>query len=334
MLLHSLLVNATVPTRRLQRRVPLLEKWLRLDLTDREFHALKTACARSYGTRFGAYYHWYLQKLVVSNRLRQSSNKSIQRMIARMDGTHYTPLDTWADEPCGLLIATPHHGHYILSIIALIERLRGKREVFVFYGAPQTHSGNELFDQLHVHLWNDCSWVHVIHDTRSGLARALKALQNGAVVVIMPDVYKNEHDTLLIPFCDRQLNVLLGTAALARKTQSVILPVVSQPARWSLGFKSVFGEAIDVRTAHPTTPQGASGNEAMMHQDYCVTLRMFRQFEEEMSDSILCWQYVRAHFMREASFPAIDRDRLKDVTDLFFTDPRLNLDIDNPIRLD
>lgn len=334
MLLHSLLINVTVPMRRLQRRIPLLERWLDLNLTDQEFQALKTACVRSDGARFGAYYHWYLQKLVVRNRLQQSSSKSIQQMIARMDGTNYTPLDAWADEPGGLVIATPHHGHYILSIIALIERLRGKREVFVFYGAPQTHSGNELFDQLHVHLFSACPWVHIIHDTRSGLADALKALKNGAVVVIMPDVYKNEHDTLLIPFCDRQLNILLGTAALARKTQSVILPMVSQPARWSLGFKSVFGDAIDLCAGYPPSPQRTAGNEVTVHQDYCIILRIFCQLEEKMRASILCWQYVRTHYMREASFPTIERDGLQEVIDLFFADPRLNLDIANPIKLD
>ncbi|MDX1549933.1 MAG: hypothetical protein R3278_05240 [Lysobacter spongiicola] len=324
---HQLLVQAGRALCLLKHRNSAIEARLQLQLGEQDIQALQVACARG-GMRLGAYYHWYLQKLVVANRLRQLDGPSVQRMIASMDATDYSRFDEVCETPGGLLVAVPHHGHYILSIIALAERLRGKREVFVFYGDPATHVGNDLFDQLHGHVWGNSPWVHVIHDNRAGLVRALKALQQGAVVVIMPDVYKDEHDTLVIPFCGRQLNVLLGTAALARKTGAAILPLVSR-ARSGLRFAGAFGTPLlPSASAAPACPA-----EATLHADYQTTLSLFRQFETLMDPCMIHWQYVRNHYARQAAFPDIPRDELGQVTELFFSDPRINVDPTNAIHL-
>lgn len=330
MRLHKLLVRATGALRRLARRSVAIEKWLGLELGDQDIRALQIACDRG-GVRLGAYYHWYLQKLVVANRLRQLDGPAVQRMIASMDETDYGPLDEACRAQRGLLIAIPHHGHYILSIIAVAERLRGKREVFVFYGDPATHVGNDLFDQLHGHVWGDSPWVHVIHDNRAGLVRALRALQKGAVVVIMPDVFKDEHDTLVVPFCGRQLNVLLGTAALARKTSSAILPLVAL-AQPGLGFVGKFGTLLQ---SPADREQGESQSaETIIHNDYRTTLALFHQFETVMDSCMIHWQYVRGHYARTAAFPEIPGDSLDDVTELFFSDPRIKVDLSNAVRVE
>ena len=329
---HSLLMNVSSPMRRLRRRIPVLEKLLRLKLNDSEFESIGIACARSQ-VEFGAFYHWYLQKLLVSQHVRCLDKASMLDMVTGMDRTDYTALDVAASNPRGLIVAIPHHGHYILSIVALAERLRASREVLVFYGAPETHAGNEIFDLLYAQLFGDAgSRAEVIHDTRAGMVRAIRGLQNGATVVIMPDVYKNEHDTFLVPFCGRPLNVMFGTAALARRTGAAILPMVSRPLARGLGFDSAFGAIIEY--PHGSEDAGQATPIDTVHSDYRATVQMFRMFETCMETSIIYWQYIRSHYMRDAEFPELSPDALKTVAELFFVDPRVHVDLHNSIRLD
>lgn len=142
----------------------------------------------------------------------------------------------------------------------------------------------------------------------------------------MPDAFKNEHDTLLIPFCGRPMNVMLGTAALARKTNARILPMTSCPTDTGLGFASVFGEVIE-----PTAADMLA--EDILHGDYRVTLQMFEQFESVMSASLLHWQFVRSHFGRQGDFPKLSSDRIAGAVELLFADPRVQLKDITPVMV-
>lgn len=329
---RSLLMDAASPIRRLHGRVPILERWLHVELNDREAESTRIACARS-KVAFGAYYHWYLQKLLISKGVRRLDKASTLKMIASMDRTDYAAADIAAADPRGLIVAIPHHGHYILSITALADRLRASRQVLVFYGDPKTHSGNEIFERLHAQLFSGAdSGVEVIHDTRAGMVRAIRGLQNGAVVMIMPDVYKNEEDTVLLPFCGKPLNVMFGTVALARKTGAAILPMVSRPSPRGLGFDGAFGAIIEYPRMDQNIAQPTPAD--ITHLDYRTTLRLFEAFEAHMNDSIFYWQYVRSHYARDAEFPDLSHDELKTVAELFFADPRIGVDLHDPIRLD
>jgi lauroyl/myristoyl acyltransferase len=157
------------------------------------------------------------------------------------------------------------------------------------------------------------------------MASALRGLKEGAAVVIMPDVYKHEHETFLVPFCGRPLNVMLGTAALARKTGSLLLPMVSQPASRGFGFSSVFGELLDER---PTPADDT------LHANYRVTAELFRQLEQVMDSEIVYWQYVRSHYLREGTFPELAPGAVQSIAELFFVDPRVNVDLREPLLLD
>lgn len=333
MFFYSFLAIVILPIRFLDRRIPFIEKLIRLHIGKTEFEAVRLACTYCRAT-FGTYYYWYAIKLIVSQHLRSLDKRSTLAMVRKMDNTDYSFLDAFCDHSKGLLVATPHHGHYILSIVALAERLRTSREVLIFYGAPLTHPGNEIFDHLYTQLFgNPSSGVRIIHDNRAGISRALRGLKAGAVVLIMPDVYKNEDDTYVIPFCGRPLNVMFGTAALARKTQSEILPMVSLPAETGLGFKSVFGPTV-VDDAGTPPAQDEIEDVDTAHADYRVTLEMFTYFESIMAMSIVHWQYVRSHFMRQAGFPEITPASARQIDDFISIDPRFKIDLSGLIKLD
>lgn len=327
MRLESFWARAAAPLKHWKHTSTWLERRLGLSLTDAEREVVKAVCERS-GARIGAYYYWYFQKLLISLQVRGLRSSTSVHAVRRMDHSDYGCLDRLPADGRGLLIAVPHHGHYIFSIVAVAERLSASRDVLIFYGNPETHAGNEIFDRLHRHIFaRDNSRVTIIHDTRAGLARALRGLHDGAAVIIMPDAFKNEHDTFLIPFCGRPMNVMLGTAALARKTNARILPMTSCAAGTGLGFASVFGEPIEAAAADVPA-------EDILHSDYRVTLQMFEQFEPVMAASLLHWQFVRGHFGRPGDFPRLSGDRVASAVELLFADPRVQWQEITPVMVD
>lgn len=53
-----------------------------------------------------------------------------------------------------------------------------------------------------------------------------------------------------------------------------------------------------------------------------------------MGDAIIFWQYARNYYMKKTSFPDLDPETLRTVADLFFNDPRVNVNLNHPVRLD
>ncbi|MBK7144008.1 MAG: hypothetical protein IPH76_01895 [Xanthomonadales bacterium] len=241
-------------------------------------------------------------------------------MIADTDSSDYGPLDSAMNDPRGLLIAIPHHGHYVLSMASLAAKISLRREVLVFYGDPKTHPGNEIFDDLHVLIYEGAeSRVTIIHDNRAGLSKAIRALQNGSAVLIMPDVYKDLDDTFQLPFCGRPYDVMLGTAALARRTHSNILPTVAIPIRPGIRFANQFGPLLHGRQPNSVTAAVTS------FEDYKVTAAMFHAFEAIMDSEIHHWQFVRQHYQRSGSFPVLDEDQLESLTELVLRSSKVAL---------
>lgn len=310
------------PLRRLHRQSPRLERMLSIDLPAAELDSVLEACSRS-GVRLGDYYYWYFQKMLAARRFRGMDRRDILKRLSSSDVSDYDRLDALSDSTdLGLLIAIPHHAHYILSIVAMAERLRHRRRVLVFYGAPTTHVGNELFDDLYgVVFQGECSNVEVIHDTRAGLSSAIDGLKKGAAVIIMPDVHKHERDAYLLPFLGRPLNVMLGTAALARRTGSSILPCISRSYGHGLQFETRCEPLIPPMVACASDTSLAQVD--VVHQDYCVTAKMFQAFESTMSCCIHHWQYARVHYQRKLGFPELRPEELESAAALLFDDPRM-----------
>ncbi len=313
------LAHLARPLKLLNVRVNWIEQWLQIPLSEADATHVKEACAKSGGVRLGEYYHWYLQKLMVAKIVRNIDKDGALALINSTDNTDYSPARQITESKAGVLVAIPHHAHYIFSMIAFAEHLRRHRKVYVFYGQPGTHKGNEVFDRLYGVIWGDGSNVEVIHDTRQGMAKAIKGLKNGEVVIIMPDVFQNEDATLALPFCGRPMNVMLGTAALARKTGAWILPLLSTRYGRGIGFRTMFGKRID----QDANDDSALGAEATRIADYAVTRRLFEQYEVVMDTDILYWQNMRQHLAQDRAFQFLEREALPEIATLLESDPAL-----------
>lgn len=318
-----LALSLLAPIRRSRRRLPVVERLFRLGLSPREFASLQAACDAS-GQPLGAFYYWKFVQFAQLNAIRRLDPRATLDMIARYDHSDYATLDARLDDPRGLLLAIPHHGAFVFSIVALAERIRRRRRVLVFYESPAAHATNELFDILHARLFGDgSSGVTILHNDRAGLASALRGLRDGAIVVIMPDVYKDRGDTYPVPFCGRARNAMLGTAVLARRTQSTILPLVSDPLDLGMGFRTWFGRGIE-----PAGEWPGAGAAEVLCADYGATVAVFAQFEQAMARRLHYWQYCRSHFLGDPAPPRLDEGAFVRYSGLFLRDPRVRVGLD------
>lgn len=316
MLKPNMVAHLARPLRFIDWRVTTIEKWIDTPLNGDDEKYVRIACRESGGLKLGSFYHWYLIKKLVSDAVHGTKRTDFLRFMTRADHSNYSVLHSQADSSRGLLIAVPHHAHYILSIVMLAERLRFTRPVYLFYGRPETHPGNEVFDRLNGWFWGEGSNVGFLHDTPKGLANTLRALRSGAAVFIMPDAFKDEEQTLAIPFCGRPLNVMLGTSVLSRKSGASILPMISTPHGGGIGFRSEFGKLM-----HADRTQRDS--LASQTYDYAVMREIFQFYEPFMAKQMMYWQNVRKFVSNTRPFACLSAPEVERVAQLLHVDPEI-----------
>jgi len=292
-----------------------VEQRLGLTLSDREREAIYSACQVS-GFGLDTYYRWYRQKSAISSKLAHLDHHSILQAIHCIDRSDYSSINEKLPNDRGVVIALPHHGHYILAAVRLMEHIRHLRNVHILYGDPRDHAGNDLFDDLYRRLFDRAGCrAGIIHSNGRGIAKALRALKNGEAIIMMPDVHRHREETYCIPFLGRPLDIMLGTAAMARKTGSCILPVVSVVDA-ALQATTVFGDTVE-----PTLRRAAPSSDV---SDYWTTLDIFQFFERAMGPQIIYWQYVRQHFLKKSEFPIFYPSTMDEAWHMFSKDHRSN----------
>lgn len=327
-LFFELVVRCGSLVRHASRRIPMLEKILRITLSDEDYSALLAACSDG-NIRVGEFYQWKIRQMGMVEYLQRVSPGRARASLQEWDKSSYSQLNDLSGQEKGLLICIPHFGPFVATIISLAEALRESREVFVFYDPPSVHQTNEVFDGLYHKIFSSPeSRVTVIHNNRVGITQAIKALGRGAAVILMPDVYRDVSKTVLVPFLGRSRNVMLGAAVIARKTGSTVLPVVSFPCGSSFEFKTRLGNPI-----LPAQSQSDSGYDAM--SDYSLTLKLFEAYEFMMARSCIYWQYVIFHYRRRLSISSLQESAVGDprLLEVLVSDPRLRVGFKNYIEV-
>lgn len=300
-----------------------LDRLLGRNLTVPQVNSIARIC-RVGGHRFGIYYHWKFRQIAqVATMQTQDRDRAIA-FVRDNDHSVYGPLDAAMTDPRGLLVAIPHYGYYLQGIIAMCERLQLERDVFVFYESPEAHETNAVFDVIHKRVFGSAvSKVSILHNSRSGLVRALKELRKGSVVFILPDVFKDVEDTYRMPFCGAQRDFMLGSAVIARRSNARILPVVAQPMQDLFGFANQFGAQVE-----PGLTDGSP--EGDLHADYRATLAVFRNLEPLMQQSLFYWQYAYSH---EQMGRAAQTLVVEIPLDALLNDPCINIAQPAPIQI-
>lgn len=314
---ERLAVNIARPLRLARKPCQRVERHLGIALGESDRRAVMDACARD-GVGIGRYYHWYLEKLLVARRLNSATRAELIELVEAADASDLRALDDLLDQQASAVLALPHFGHYMLAALSIVTRHAARRDVGLFYGDPATHRGNEVFDQVHASRFNTPAdaRIHVLHANRAGMGEALRLLRSGGLLVMMPDVHRNADETYFVPFLDRALDVMLGSASLARKTSSALIPILPLPVG-ALRFELRFAAPVDAATQ--LTGASAYRDEWL---DYIATAMLFEHYERWMAGNTILWQYVRELFLRSTPFVALSPRTLEDIWPTFLADPR------------
>ncbi|MDG2526106.1 hypothetical protein P6166_12140 [Stenotrophomonas sp. HITSZ_GD] len=257
------------------------------------------------------FYRWYLVKLLFARVLRSPNRNYILRCVSCLDRTDYRGFDEQLRTSVGrgIVLAIPHHGHYIAAVISLVERARLIRPVVIMYGDPAFHPSNQLFVGVCGALWPAPRYnVEFVHTGKRDLRRCLDSLRRGSVLITLPDAYLDRSDTLEFRFLGRPIDLMLGTASLARRSGAVVQPVVA-------GVCERSGQMC-CRFTNPIEPPAQNGGDFdPLVFDYRSTMRMFSMIETEMGRQAIYWQYVRQHFLRPVANEPVSAAELVRATD-------------------
>lgn len=292
-----LAIFATRPIRLTTQRLPMFERLMGIRWSDAEYAGVLKACGLA-GQRLGVAYHWHIINALLIHGMRRMDREAIIKMaLANEDLLGWENVAA-ADPERGLVIATPHYGQFVLSIITLGVHLEGTRDLYIFYEDPKNHGTNSVFDQLHHVIFGEHSSTKIVHNNRKGIVAAIKGLQAGGVLLIMPDVYASKIETYYFDFFGRTRQAMLGTGTLAHRTGASIVPMLSLPSAGGLGFTTAFAAPI------PTLGEPNPSGLADLTVPYSVTAKMFQSFQSLMMGQAIYWQYAPAHFATDPTpFP-------------------------------
>lgn len=304
----------------LKGRSAIVERFFDMKISEVKFRSITRACELD-GVSFGHYYYWRARQALLHTAISRLDKRKIEEFLRESDKTSYEKLDEVSRSVRALIVSTPHYGNFTFSIMATVERLSRSRMVYVFYDSPEDNASNAVFDLIYSKLYSEGnSSVQIVHNNRKGLLTAVKGLNNGGAVIIMPDVFRRLSETVLVPFLGAARSVLLGTASLAKRTDATILPMLSCPQGSAFGFRSVFGESVNAEDF---------GQSAEMIQvsNFKATAEMFRQFESMMEQGVRYWQYCDTHFDSKVDLPKLAARDRRQYLSLLNEDPRVNIPV-------
>jgi len=311
---------------RIKSRSRLIERIFDICMTEDEYRSVEKACELQ-GSYIGSFYKWKFIQWAVISEGRRLNSEEIKRFVTWADRSSYSGLISSLECSCGILVAMPHYGHFLLSIGALAYRIQEKRTVNIFFDPPDKHATNAVFVEICEKMYKEYRNVNILHNNKSGLLRAIKELRRGAVVVIMPDVFEKIDDTYDISFLGRTRCVALGAAYLARITGAIIVPSLSR-LHGRFCFESVFGEPIKCNEF-----SGSFDKIASIIYDYKNTSLLFRRLEYLMGKDLIQWQYIRGHFNAPPPLPELPYGSVGKYLELFLSDPRIKVDLSCSIEI-
>lgn len=318
-IINRLALAIANPLQRRTARSRWIEQKLDMPLSDSDHERIARALERDQ-KKLGHYYHWYLEKALVARVLRSATRERMLATAESADRTDYTQLDRIVQGGRGVVLAIPHFGHYILALGRLLGRYSTDHDIGVVYASPTTNTGNSIFDFIQaVCFQSDAqSRLRVMHANRAGLTDAMKLLRSGGVVLMLPDVCLVPEEGYRVPFLGRTFDAMLGSASLARRTKSALVPCLAAYAG-NLAFQLRYGEPIATNGSvlSPTSPHFDLAN------DYHATARMFALFEKWMAGHTYMWQPIREHFVKSAPFPNLTTRAVEKVWPSLRDDPRM-----------
>lgn len=220
----------------------------------------------------------WLHYSMVQNAVRFGDRK---RLSERVSKTELLPLvEHLKGTERGCVLVTPHFGPFVPLAVALAEELSKYKRINFLFADPTRNKSNVKFDTL----FRQLPGCRVLYDDRKSIISAIRALRQGEMVTMMPDVFSADGTVVYIPFFSRTIRANLGTAFLAEKGAADLIVVLSRFCFRSFGKLSI---TFSMRT--PMTVADYAGYGSLLRHQ--VMLAIFSAIEKEVATRPEFWSY-------------------------------------------
>lgn len=127
-----------------------------------------------------------------------------------------------------VVLLSPHYGAYLPASLRLIEDLGALKQINLFFDDPAKNASTVDYAPIYHRYGGNTA---LLYNNRRSVVAAIKALQQGQVLTMMPDVYDVSGNHIAVPFLGRLTHAMTGTAFFALKTQALLMPVYCHPVK-------------------------------------------------------------------------------------------------------
>lgn len=125
-----------------------------------------------------------------------------------------------------LVMLTPHYGAYLSASLRLLADIGPIKRFNLFFDDPAKNATTGDYEPIYRRYDGNAA---VLFNNRRSVVAALKALQQGQVLTMMPDVYEVGGNHVAVPFLGGLSHAMTGTAFFALKAQALLVPVYCHP---------------------------------------------------------------------------------------------------------
>ncbi|HEX8068723.1 MAG TPA: hypothetical protein VF546_02150 [Pyrinomonadaceae bacterium] len=197
----------------------------------------------------------------------------LQTRIEIEGGEH---LRAACESPDPVVLFTPHYGSFAVGVMRTIMEVDRFRPISLFYESPETNPTTYMYKGLMERL--GCN-SHVLYNDRTAVLKGLRALKQGHVLGIMPDVFEYNMSLMYVPFFGRLTVAMGGTAFFALKAKARLIPGYC----WRRGrgrFTLKYGAPIEL-----------SRTGDMDEDIFRTTARIFANIQEQLTAAPEHWVY-------------------------------------------
>lgn len=125
-----------------------------------------------------------------------------------------------------VVMLTPHYGAFLSASLRLLADIGPRKRLNLFFDDPAKNANTGDYAPVYQRFDGNAA---VLFNNRRSVVAALKALQQGEVLTMMPDVYEIGGNHVAVPFFGGLTHAMTGTAFFALKSQALLVPVYCYP---------------------------------------------------------------------------------------------------------
>ena len=203
-----------------------------------------------------------------------------------------TVVNRIINHPGPVVVFTPHYGAFLSVSLKLVRDIGASKRFNFLFEDPEKNPGNAEYPKIYSRMGSN---VTSLLNNRRSIVTAVKSLQKGEALGMLPDVYNAGNNHIAVPFFGRLTNAMTGTAFFAVKTQALLVPLYCYPEG---GMRYV----LDVQEPIPL-----STAEDFEQALYETTSAIFANIEAQLlrlPEHWIYWQDLHQRYPCAARVPA------------------------------